>query len=130
MKYNSQITLLNDPWKPSSDMYYSGVVASQGYPNLYYGHKIAALWIYALQETEVYVTYTLHSPISLLENLLVLLDPEGVRISWRIVFSVNQSTPVSVLVRPRRNVRISLWRDEESLMHPAYLLRFSGKCQK
>ena len=130
MKYDDQFTTLNDPRKPSSDIYYGGVIASQGYPNLYYGYNEAVLKIYALQETEVYVTFALHSPILLLENIQVLLDPEGVRNSRPTVFSVNQSTPVSVLLRARRSVRISLWRDEESLMLPAYLLRFSGNCQK
>ena len=95
----------------------------------HFGYDKPLLWLYFLQETDVYVTFTLHSRISLLGHRLVALKTEGPN-SWLPVFSVNQSTPVSVLVRPKRNVRISLWRDEESLMHPAYLLRFNGKCQQ
>ena len=129
IKYDNQIRKWNDPAKPSSDIYYGGVIASQGYPTIHFGYEKPLLWLYFLQETDVYVTFTLHSPSSLLVDRLVALKTEGPN-SWLPVFSVNQSTPVSVLVRYRQGVQISYERDEEYHMHPAFLLRFNGKCQQ
>ena len=106
---------------------YGGVIASQGYPTIHFGYDKPLLWLYFLQEADVYVTFTLHSRISLLGNRLVALKTESPN-SWLPVCSVNQSTPVSVLVRPRQRVRINDQKNSVSRMHPAFLLRFNGKC--
>ena len=129
IKYDNQIREWNEEGRePSSDTYYGGVIASQGYPNFYYGDNYFRLWIYALQGADVYVTFTLHSPSSLLVDRKVVLRPDSFLTDWLDVFSVNESTPVSVLVGPRQRVRINDRKNKTSGMHPAFLLRFNGKC--